>query len=58
MSDLLQQAREFLGAMRAIRIHLDEDVVAALQAPCEACEVGLAESLLAGAMQHVDVVIL
>ena len=44
--------------MRTVGIHLDEDVVAALEPPGEAGEVGLAEPLLARAMQDVDVVVM
>ena len=43
--------------MRAVGVHLDDDVVAVLERPVEAGEVGGAEALLALAVQHVDVVV-
>ena len=58
MRDLGQQARQFLRSMRPVGIHLDDHVVAALEPPGEAGEIGLPESLLARAMEHVDVVVL
>jgi len=50
----VQEALELLGLVGAVGVHLDEGVVAAVQAPAEAGEVGHAEALLRGAVQHVD----
>ncbi len=49
---------QFLGLVRAVRVHLHEDAVAVLQAPGEAREIRRAQAFLALAVQHLDMVVL
>ncbi|EGJ78712.1 putative glycosyl transferase [Streptomyces sp. Tu6071] len=53
-----QEPGKLLGLVRAVRVHLDEDVEAVVEAPGETGEVGGAEPFLALAVQHLDVVVL
>ena len=49
------QARERLGLMGEVGVHLDEGLPAPIEAPCEAGPVGTAQAGLGGAPQDVDV---
>ena len=46
------------GVVRQVGVHLEEQVGAAGQRVAKAGDVGLAEALLAGAVQHLDVGVL
>jgi hypothetical protein len=53
-----EQVGQLLGLVRAVGVHLDEHVVAALQPPAEAGQVGAAEALLPDPVQDVHLVVL
>ena len=48
---------QVLGSVRPVGVHLDERVVALLERPGEPVEVGRAQTLLAGAVEDVDLVV-
>ena len=52
--ELAQQGRERRGVVGQVGVHLDEPVVAAVEAHAEAVAVGVAEAVLLRAHEHVD----
>src|SRR5262245_6158333 len=54
----LQQPRQLLRPVRAIGVHLDEDVVISLEPPAETSDVRGPEALLAIPVEHMDLRIL
>ena len=52
--DALQQSGQLLGLVRAVGIHLDDDVVAVIQTPGEAVQICRTEALLAGSVRHLQ----
>ena len=57
LGDLLEEQVQLLRGVRAVGVHLAEDLVVALQAPLEAGEVGAEQAALALPVQDVDVVV-
>jgi hypothetical protein len=54
----LQQPRQLLRPMRAIGVHLDEDLVVSLESPAETSDVSGAKTLLGVPVEHMDLQII